>query len=772
MTGVEQTPPDAVKARLLPLSPGDAAMERFIEVFPRHRVAAGLVPLDGIAVIDERKGEYKSTGTGCCFVLTLDSGGSRGGWYYVEAALVRHNGSRFANLRVEMADRADRRFDWPITTNLRGSIREVVYLPPNATRLLWFPTGAPGFFSQSPLLVHKISRIESAARRLHRVVDLIGRFRRGRLACPQEFGWWAALTNLQGAYRQIADLRRLRARRNDYPAFLARSDKLNLDSAAELRKRADGRADASLISLLVVLRHPALAHLARTLDSVAGQHYARWELVVCADSSVPPEAIQWVGQRQAADSRIRLLEIPSGASAADCLNQALDSARGEYCAHLGQHDLVNPHALSYIAVALAKHSGADLVYTDEDKVDAFGVRSDPAFKPDWNADLLLSHNYISSMAVYRRGVAVTVGGYRNGFDGAEHYDLLLRLSCEMKPERIGHVAKVLYSRRVLAHEAMTGVPHLSGLRALQEHLMATGATADAGPAECVYRVKHPLPEKLPLVTLIIPTRDKAEVLQKCIESIQLETDYANWEMVVVDNGSIEPQTHRYFLELQQDPRIRVVAYDRPFNYSALNNFAARFAHGEVLGLLNNDLEVISPHWLGEMVSHAIRPGIGAVGAKLLYPDGMVQHAGVVIGIGGVAGHVHRYLPGDDPGYCHRASVTQNLSAVTGACLLVRKALYWEVGGLNEHRLAVAFNDIDFCLKLRDAGYRNLYTPYAVLTHHESISRGRDDTEEKNQTFMQEYAFMQDTWRDKLWGDPAYNPNLTLEFEDCSFSGPA
>ena len=342
----------------------------------------------------------------------------------------------------------------------------------------------------------------------------------------------------------------------------------------------------------------------------------------------------------------------------------------------------------------------------------------------------------------------------------------------MEPEAIRHIPKILYSCRTLNQGATTDVSHASGLRALQERLRPAGATATTGAFAGTYRVSHPLPAKSPLVTIIIPTRDKVEILKKCIESIQQKTDYPNWEMLVIDNGSIEPATLEYFRELKEDCRIRVLAYGKPFNYSAINNFAARQAKGDVLALLNNDLEVIAPQWLGEMVSHAIRPEIGAVGAKLLYPDGTVQHAGVVLGIGGVAGHVHRYLPSDDPGYCYRASVTQNLSAVTGACMLVRKAAYWQVGGLNEASLAVAFNDIDFCLKLREAGYRNLYTPYAVLTHHESISRGRDDTEEKNKIFRQEYAYMQDTWQGKLRDDPAYNVNLTAEFENFSLANPA
>ena len=751
-------------------------MERFIEAFPRRQIAASLVPLDRIAVIDEDRGEYRATGTGACFVLDLDDDGRKGGWCYIEASLVRHNGNRMASLRVETADTLDRRFDWPITTNLRGSIREVIYLPPDVTRLLWFPTGTPGFFSQSPLLIHRISRFESIARRLYRVVNTGGKFKGDAAVSDKQSALRTAVsrtgTTLQTAYRRTADLRTGWARGNDYPDFLARTEKRNLSAEQQIRKQVAILVDPPLISLFVVLRSPVQALFVKTLDSVGSQHYRRWELFVSMDSSLYPEITDLLLERQAADRRVKVLPSLPGASFADRLNQVLTSAQGEFGAQLGQHDVIHAHALSYVAIARAEHSTANLIYTDHDRTTALDVRSDPAFKPDWNPDLLLSHNYIAGLAVYRRTLAIAAGGYRNGFEESEDYDLLLRLSPEMGLGRVRHIAKVLYSHRALPHDAIAHVRHLSGLRALQDHLSCSGATVAPGATNGVYRVRHRLPAQLPLVTLIIPTRDKVDILKKCILGIQQRTDYANWEMIVVDNGSTDPETHSYLRELKQDPRIRVLARDEPFNYSALNNFAAALARGEVLGLLNNDLEVVSPEWLTEMVAQAIRPEIGAVGAKLLYPDGTVQHAGVVLGIGGVAGHVNRYLPGDDPGYCLRASVTQNLSAVTGACLLVRKALYWEVGGLNSTHLAVAFNDIDFCLKLRDAGYRNLYTPHALLVHHESISRGRDDTEEKSRIFKQEYGYMQNFWKDKLRDDPAYNKNLTLDFENFSFATPA
>ncbi len=311
---------------------------------------------------------------------------------------------------------------------------------------------------------------------------------------------------------------------------------------------------------------------------------------------------------------------------------------------------------------------------------------------------------------------------------------------------------------------MKRVTHHSEKRALETYFEDSGITVEDGPAPGLYRIKHPLPEHPPLVSIIIPTRDQVEILKKCVESIRQNTEYENWEMLIVDNQSVESETHIYLDQIQDDPRIKVIHYEKTFNYSALNNFAVQYAQGEVLALLNNDVEVISKGWLTEMVSHAIRLEIGAVGAKLLYSNGTVQHAGVILGLGGVAGHAHRYLKGDEHGYCHRAVVTQNLSAVTGACMVVRKSCYREVGGLNESDLAVAFNDIDFCLKLVTAGYRNVFTPFALLYHHESISRGADDTPEKHARFTHEFEYMKKIWGAILQKDLAYNPNLTLEFE--------
>ena len=311
----------------------------------------------------------------------------------------------------------------------------------------------------------------------------------------------------------------------------------------------------------------------------------------------------------------------------------------------------------------------------------------------------------------------------------------------------------------------------AGLRAVAEHLQRTGAQATAEPLpHGHYRVRWRLPEPAPRVSIIVPTRDRAALLQACVESVLGLTDYPDFELLVVDNQSEEPEALAYLAELERRSRVRVLRYAQPFNYSAINNWAATQATGSVLCLLNNDIEVIAPDWLREMAGQASRADIGAVGAMLYYPDRTIQHAGVILGIGGIANHAFQHLPAGSPGYCARALVAQNLSAVTGACLVVRRAVFEQVGGLDE-QLAVAFNDIDLCLRVRAAGYRNLWTPFAELVHHESVSRGADDTPDKRARFVGEVALMQARWGDLLREDPAYNPNLTLEATDFGFAFP-
>jgi len=414
---------------------------------------------------------------------------------------------------------------------------------------------------------------------------------------------------------------------------------------------------------------------------------------------------------------------------------------------------------------------ARLVYCDEDRI-AEGRRFEPHFKPDFSRELFRSYNYLGALVLHHADHLHALGGWREGFDGAEQYDLNLRACEGARDEAVVHIPHVLVHRQNKADLRAGREPadaSEAGLRALEEHVARTGlgATVEPVPGTRGYRLRLPVPKPEPRVSLIVPTRDRVELLRGCVESIREKTTYTNYEIIVVDNGSHEAATLSYLDELAALPDMRVLSYREPFNYSAINNFAAARAEGSIIGLINNDIVAITPDWLTEMVGWALLPDVGCVGAKLYYADGTVQHGGVILGLGGIAGHAHRGFPRDHPGYFSRLKLTQNLTAVTGACLIVRREIFEEVGGLNERDLTVAYNDVDFCLRVREAGYTNVWTPFAELYHLESVSRGAEDSPEKLRRYQSEMAYMQQNWILNL--DPYYSVNLTLDREDFSFA---
>ena len=404
-----------------------------------------------------------------------------------------------------------------------------------------------------------------------------------------------------------------------------------------------------------------------------------------------------------------------------------------------------------------------MVYTDEDKIDSSGIHTEPYFKPDWSPDLLMSHNYTCHLSFYRSDLLRSLGGMREGFEGAQDYDLVLR--CIEKTDKIRHVPRVCYHwRRVpgstaLKYRNKPGAENAS-IRALCEALQRRGVGGEVtrGLFPGSFRVRRHI-ESPPLVSIIIPIRDGLDMLRNCLESIWRLTSYDHYEVIIADHGSVEAQTIEHLVDLQKSGRARVLSCPGPFNFSRLNNHAARAASGELLLFLNNDTVVLSRDWLSAMAEHGVRDDVGAVGAKLLYPNGSIQHVGVVTGLGGVAGHPHKYFPKYSRGYSGHIDLIRNFSVVTGACMMTRKKLYEEVGGF-EQSLPRAFNDVDYCLKLREKGYLVVYTPYAVLTHLESASRGFSlDAYEVNA--------MKKRWGETLLRDPYYNPNLTLDREDLS-----
>ncbi|WP_043285026.1 glycosyltransferase family 2 protein [Paraburkholderia oxyphila] len=566
------------------------------------------------------------------------------------------------------------------------------------------------------------------------------------------------------------------ARRNNYGEWIRLYDTLDDAKRAALRARFARMRDAPLISVLMPTYNPNLQWLREAIESVRDQIYPNWELCIADDASTDPQ-VRPVLEAYARDDRrikVTLRERNGHISAAS--NSALALAGGEWVALLDQDDRLAEHALVWVADAIERDPTLQLIYSDEDKIDDQGQRHDPYFKCDWNRDLFYSQNMFCHLGIYRRSLLNSIGGFREGVEGAQDHDLVLRCIEQTGDAPIAHIPRVLYHWRVHAGSTAAGADAKSyaaaaGERALQAHFVRTNVAAAAEWVGYGYRVRYALPSPAPLVSLIIPTRNALELMRMCVESIRTRTTYPNYEIIIVDNGSDDAEALEYFASLAAGDGVSVLRDDRPFNYSALNNRAVEQARGSLVALINNDIEVRSPDWLSEMVSIAMQPGVGAVGAKLLYPDNTLQHAGIVLGIGGVAGHANKHGRPPHRGYFGRTGLIGSWSAITAACMVVRREVFQGVGGLNETDLTVAFNDVDFCLKLKAAGYRNVLTPYAELYHHESATRGYEDNPEKRARFRAESDYMRRQWSSWLKSDPAYSPNLTLQHEDFSLAWP-
>lgn len=559
----------------------------------------------------------------------------------------------------------------------------------------------------------------------------------------------------------------------DYHDWIAREERSGTKERAEIRRRAEKLSPRPLISIIMPTYNTPIALLREAIDSVLAQAYDHWELCIADDGSSHPEVLEALAAYAEADQRIKVVYREEQGGISRASNSALEIATGKWVAMLDHDDLLAPQALLRVAETIKTKPRSQVIYSDEDKITESGHRYGVYFKPDFSLELFRSQNYLNHLTVHRTENVRTVGGWRTGFEGSQDYDLTLRIIERIPASAICHIADVLYHWRVVAGSTALALSEKSyaytaGLRALNDHInrLKLAAVAEEAPGVPFYRLRFFPPRPAPLVSIIIPTRDKVDLLRMSVGSILDKTSYEPFEILVIDNGSVEEETLAYFAELAESPRVRVIPYPHPFNYAAINNLGAREARGDILALLNNDIEVITSDWLTEMVSFAAQDEVGCVGAKLYYSNRTIQHAGVILGIGGVAGHSHKYFPPHEAGYFGRLKVVQNFSAVTGACLVVRKSVYFEVNGLDE-ALTVAFNDVDFCLKVRDAGYRNVWTPFAELCHHESLSRGYEVTRERRKRFRSEIAFMKEKWGGALQSDPFYSPHLTLDSEDFS-----
>ena len=536
---------------------------------------------------------------------------------------------------------------------------------------------------------------------------------------------------------------------------------------AELEKQRRHHFEYSpLISVAVPAYRTPEKFLVQMMESLLAQTYGNWELCIANGSPEDSAMKKVLEEYTKKDSRIRVSELTENKGIAGNTNAALEMAQGEFVGLLDHDDLLAPNALYEIALALGKDRALDAVYTDEDKVTTeLDEHFQPHLKPDFNLDLLRSNNYICHFFVVRRSIVQKVGGFRQEFDGAQDHDFIFR--CIETAEKVGHIPEILYHWRT--HKASTADNPASkmyafdaGKRAIEAHLKRTGTegTVSHTPDLGFFRVKYPV-QGQPLVSIIIPNKDEKETLKACIDSIREKTEYPNYEIIIVENNSTTDEIFQYYKELSQDPRIRLLRWKKEFNYSAINNYGVRHANGEYLLFLNNDVTVITPGWIKELLGVCQRPEVGAAGVKLIYPDNTIQHAGCVIGLGGIAGHMFVDMPANRTGYLHKASILQDMSAVTAACMMMKRTAFEEAGGFTE-KLSVAFNDVDLCLKVRKNHKLIVYDPYVQLYHMESKTRGAEDNKEKVRRFQEEIEYMRCQWIDILKkGDPYYNKNLSL-----------
>ncbi|MDP3104904.1 MAG: glycosyltransferase family 2 protein [Candidatus Methanoperedens sp.] len=526
------------------------------------------------------------------------------------------------------------------------------------------------------------------------------------------------------------------------------------------------------ISIITPVYNVDKVWLEKAIDSVMNQIYENWELCLVDDASTKRHIKEILEKYQKKDNRIKVKFLRKNKGISGASNEALSIATGEFVGLLDHDDELTVDALFEVIKLLQEYPDADMIYSDEDKIDMKDNRCDPYFKPDWSPDLFLSNMYTCHFGVYKRKIVEEIGGFRKGFEGSQDYDLVLRLTERI--DKIYHIPKILYHWRKIPNSTalrydVKGYADINARKALEDALKRREIKGEvlSGLFPGSFRIKREIINN-PKVSIIIPTKDHVEILKKCIESVEKKANYKNYEIIIVDNNSQDIHTINYLETIRKKPNIKVLRYEKPFNFSAINNFAARNSNSAYLLFLNNDTEVISDELLSAMLEHAQRKEVGAVGCKLLYPDDTIQHAGIIIGIIGnppVGGHSHRHFSAFTPGYFGRVQCIHNLSAVTAACVMIRKEVFEEVGGFDEN-LEVAFNDVDLCLKIREKGYLIVYTPYAQLYHYESLSRGYEDNPEKQERFSKEVNYIREKWKKVIdRGDSYYNPNLTLDYED-------
>jgi glycosyltransferase involved in cell wall biosynthesis len=727
----------------------------------------GLTPIRDLRRLSD--GEYMTTGRDPQFVVHPDRHALRRGWALVTLEVRDAQQPLRPILYAFGADPGSQptAFRLPVVT--RGMVRKVVAFPAEVHSLRLDPIDVAGAcFSIATASVHHVGKL-SLFWRTFSVLSWVQRKDLLAAALRRDF---ATVDHLAHNALTSDD-------EAEYSAWVKLYDTLSPSDTAAISERVQHLRWRPLLSVVMPVYNPRPKYLRQALDSLVHQLYPDWELCIADDASTDPEIKTVLDEYAQADKRIKIAYRRQNGHVCAASNTAMQLASGEYLVLMDHDDLLPAHALYMVADELNRHPDADLIYTDEDKIDDENRRHDPHFKTDWNRELFYSQNIIAHMAVYRTSLMREIDGFRVGYEGSQDYDLALRFIRRTQPSRVRHIPHVLYHWRIFP-----GVTSLSSdnpqksvdtaRRALEEYFSEAEPSAAVVPYEKFpswWRIKRSLPEPLPRVSLIVPTRDRVDLLKVAIDGLLRATEYDDLELIVADNESVERETLSYLDELRDDPRVRVTRVEGPFNFSRVNNHAAKIATGSILGFINNDVKVIHADWLQELVIQISQRNVGAVGAKLHYANDTIQHAGVILGLYGVAAHGHRHFPRDSIGYFGRPVLVQNISAVTAACMLVRRDVFDGVQGYNESSLAVGYNDVDLCLKIRKAGYDIVFTPFAELYHLESQSRGENLSPQQLERETRDRAYMLEHWGEVIQRDPFYNPNLTVDTEDFGLAFP-
>jgi len=683
------------------------------------------------------------------------------GWYMLEARGTRETLGHDLQIRIVTLPLIHLQIGAKITT------KRIIRIPKSVHRAdfsivpdLQTGPAAPDQYDLSLVRISERFALDRMQRKLARSNGVVGR----RYATDS-----SELQTLTSAtmYTDYCCLLERHVKRIEYREWLAGNTPglVSIDGPEkklQLPDRAAPDSSKHLQLTFVLLDHQdALSSLVSTLSSLTPDMPGNVKVVLLMQKSQADVVIQ---------ALIRLLPTERIGCGDVALQRVLvaEQDAGHFLVVVGRGVLLYPGLLQELNRRLSTTADTRLYYSDHDVITASGERSCPAFKPGWNPELLLAGNYIGNFLIVSPVLLREVGGFDLASGSSVIYDFLLRASDYLQQIQVERIPRTLFSRSEREQQNRTGMTVGShDWRILRAHLRRNGysATVRTGLLDDIMQVEWQVADPQPSVDIIIPTRDRVDLLRCCVDSILSCTRYSNYRITVVDNGSVETATEQYYSSQQSNPRFNVLRYPGEFNYSAINNHAVARTTGDVVLLLNNDTEVLEDQWLTRLVALSMRPQVGCVGAKLYYSNGRIQHAGVTLGIRGVAGHTHQFYPRDSDGYCGRLKIAQNVSAVTAACLAVRREVFNQVGGLDEVNLKVAYNDVDFCLRVLEAGYHNVWTPHVELYHHESVSRGSDDSGKKIRQSRQEYDYMIARWKTDTMNDPSYNPNLALDQED-------